>query len=252
VPGTAAQVAAFSREDVVAHHARWVRAPNLALAVAGDVDPEAVAERLALLLAELEGAPFAAPSPPDEPAPAEARRAELRKERAQAHLVLGFRGLSVRDADRFALEVLTQVLAGQGGRLFLELRDRRGLAYSVSAVNAEGVAPGLFAVTIGTAPEKLDAARAGIRDELQRLLEAPPAPEELERARRSLIGNFEIDRQRSAVRAAHMALDARYGLGPDAQRHYAESVSGVDDDACLRAARRVIDFDAAVEAVIRP
>ena len=52
-------------------------------------------------------------------------RAELRKDRAQAHLVIGFRGLALDDPDREALEVLTQVLSGQSGRLFLELRDRR-------------------------------------------------------------------------------------------------------------------------------
>src|SRR5690606_34861586 len=116
------------------------------------------------------------------------REVELRKDRAQAHLVVGFRGLTLDDPDRFALEVITQVLAGQGGRLFLELRDRRGLAYSVSALNAEGVAPGFFAVAMGTAPEKLADARRGIDEELAALVAAPPPAEELERARRFLIG----------------------------------------------------------------
>jgi zinc protease len=205
-----------------------------------------------VLLADLDGEPFAPPTPPEEPPPGAPRRVEARKDRAQAHFVLGCRGLTVHDPERFALDVLTQVLAGQGGRLFLELRDRRGLAYSVNAVSAEGVAPGLFAVTIGTAPEKLAEARRGIQAELERVLSAPPAPDELERARRALIGNFEIDRQRNAVRAAHLALDARYGLGADAQQRYAEAVGRVDGPACLRVARRVIDLGAAVEAVIRP
>ena len=58
--------------------------------------------------------------------------------------------------------MLTQVLSGQGGRLFLELRDRRSLAYSVSALNVEGLAPGFFAVYIATAPDKLAEARRGM------------------------------------------------------------------------------------------
>jgi zinc protease len=150
------------------------------------------------------------------------------------------------------LDVITQLLAGQGGRLFLELRDRRGLAYSVSAVNVEGAAPGFFAVTIGTSPEKLDEARRGILDELETLVAGPPPADELARARRYLIGNFEIDRQRSAVRAAHMAIDALYGLGPEAQRTYAASIAAVTAEDVLRVARRVIDLAAPVEAVIRP
>lgn len=252
VLGTARTVASFTRADVQAHHARWVRGPNLVLALSGDVDPDRAAEQVAARLAALDPTPCPRPAPPLEPPLAAPRHAELRKERAQAHLVLGFRGLTVDDPDRFALEVITQVLAGQGGRLFLELRDRRGLAYSVSALNAEGVAPGFFAVTIGTAPEKLDEARRAIREELEALRAGPPPEEELGRARRYLIGNFEIDRQRSAVRAAHMAIDALYGLGADAQRRFAASVAAVTGDDVLRVARRILDFSGAVEAVIRP
>jgi zinc protease len=252
VTGTIETVTSFSREDVLAHHARWVQAGNLVLAVAGDVDPDEIAERLADRLAELPAGRFAPPAPPVEPAPSERRQAELRKDRAQAHLVVGFRGLTVLDPDRFALELIVQILAGQGGRLFLELRDKKSLAYAVNAMNIEGLAPGLFAVYIASAPDKLDEARRGIERELVRLLEAPPPPDELERARRYLIGNFEIDRQRSAARAAHMAVDARYGLGPDAQLRYREQVAAVGGEDVLRVARRVIQLDVATEAVIRP
>ena len=250
--GTIASVTSFAREDVLAHHARLVNAGNLALSVAGDVDPDRVAERLSLRLGDLAGGAFEAPSPPVEPAPTERRVAELHKDRAQAHLVVGFRGLTVHDPDRFALEVIVQLLAGQGGRLFLELRDKKGLAYAVNAMNVEGLAPGFFAVYIATAPEKLEEARRDIDVELRRLLDAAPAPDELDRARRYLIGNFEIDRQRSAARAAHMAMDARYGLGPDAQHRYREAIEAVGGEDLLRVARRVIRLETSTEAVIRP
>ena len=250
--GSVETVTSFTREDLLAHHARWLRAGNLALAVSGDVDPDSVADAIAHRLAPLDPGDFAWSEPADEPAPREVREVELRKDRAQAHLVMGFRGLTLHDPDRFALEVIAQLLAGQGGRLFLELRDRRGLAYAVSAMNVEGLAPGLFAVYVATAPEKLGEAKQAIFAELRTLLDSPPPNDELERARRYLTGNFEIDRQRAAARAAHMAADARYGLGPDAQRHYAEQVDAVDREAVLRVARRVVDLDAYTLAVIRP
>jgi zinc protease len=250
--GSAESVSGFDVERVAAHHARLVRAPNLVLAVAGDVEPDAVAQQVAARLADLAGAPFEAPWPPLEPEPTAIRRAELVRERAQAHLVIGFRGLSVRDDDRFALEIVAQILAGQGGRLFLELRDRQGLAYTVTATNAEGLAPGTMSVYIATAPEKLEQARRGLFAELTRLLEAPPEEEELERARRYLVGNFAIDAQRSAVHAAHASLDALYGLGPDASRRYTGRISAVTKDDVLRVARRVIRLGYYTEACIRP
>ncbi len=249
--GTQQSVTAFSREDLAAYQARYVRAPNLALGVAGDVDPDAVADRIALRLAELDPSPFEAPRPPQEPAPREPRTAELRKDRAQAHLVIGFRGLTLDDPDRFALEAIVQLLAGQGGRLFLELRDRQGLAYAVNASSLEGLAPGFFGVYIASAPDKLEQARSGMLDELKRLLDEPPPADELDRARRYLIGSFEIDRQRDAARAAHMALDARYGLGPEAARHFPEQIAAVTPDDVLRVARRLVTLDAATTALIR-
>jgi zinc protease len=250
--GTKASVRSFDAGALAEHHARLIRAPNLVLAVAGDVDPDAVSARLSALLADLDGNAFEAPSPPLDPPQETIREAALRKRRSQAHLVLGFRGLDVRDDDRFALEALAQVLAGQGGRLFLELRDRQSLAYSVSAVNVEGVAPGFFAVYIGTAPTKLDQARAGILLELRKLVDSPPSDEELQRAQRYLVGNFAIDQQRSNVRAGQIALDALYGLGPDAREDYAARVLALTKDDLLRVARRVLTLDAYTIATVRP
>ncbi len=250
--GSAESVAGFDAERVAAHHARLVRAPNLVLAVAGDVDPDGVAQQIAARFADLATGAFEPPWPPLEAAPDGIRRAELVRERAQAHLVIGFRGLSVRDDDRFALEIVAQILAGQGGRLFLELRDRQGLAYTVTAANAEGLAPGTMSVYIATSPEKLEQARRGLFAELERLLESPPEEAELERARRFLVGNFAIDEQRSAVHAAHAALDALYGLGPDASRRYAGQIASVGKDDVLRVARRVIRLDSYTEACIHP
>jgi zinc protease len=250
--GTAQSVPSFDREKLVAHHRRLIRGRNLALAVVGDVDPDRVARHISARLAELDGGEFEPPSPAPEEAPREIRTAELRKDRAQVHLVIGFRGLTVCDEDRFVLEVISQLLAGQGGRLFLELRDRRGLAYTVNAVNVEGLAPGFFGVYIATAPEKLDEARSGLLDELARVVDAPPGAAELERAQRYLTGNFAIDQQRNAVHAAHVALDSLYGLGPEASRAFPERIASVTRDDVLRVARRVIELNAYTLAVIRP
>ncbi len=245
-------VSGFSRADLVGQHERLVRAGNLVIGVAGDVDPDTVAQQVASRFAELPRGEFRRPDPRPEPPPGEIRTAELRKDRAQAHLVMGFRGLTVDDPDRYPLEALVQLLSGQSGRLFLELRDRQGLAYSVTAVNVEGVAPGYLALYIGTAPEKIDAALDGMRGELERLLDAPPDAEELAGAARHLAGNFAIDQQRSANRAAHLSLDALYGLGPDADREYAERIRAVTPEDVLRVSRRLIDPNAYTLAMVRP
>jgi zinc protease len=253
IPGTTETVTRFGREELLAHHERLVRADNLVIALVGDVDPERAAELVQRRFAELPGGSRVEASlPPQELAPRAVRSAVEHKDRAQAHLVIGFRGLDVHDPERHALEVLCQILSGQGGRLFLELRDRQSLAYSVGATNVEGLAPGFFAVSIATAPEKLDEAQSGILRELRRVLDGPPPAAELERARRYLLGSFAIERQRSATRALQLALDARYGLQGDFDRDYPERIRAVGAEDVLRVARRVIDIDAYTLAAIRP
>ena len=164
--------------------------------------------------------------------------------------MLGFRGLTVHDPDRHCLEVISQLLAGQGGRLFLELRDRRSLAYSVSTANVEGVAPGFFSVYTATAPEKAREARDGILEQLERLLGEPPTDDELERARRYLTGSFAIEQQRNSARAAHISLDALYGLGPEAYRGYAGVIESITKEDVLRVAQRVLRLDAYTIATV--
>jgi zinc protease len=253
IPGRPETVARFDPEAIAAHHRRLVRAENLVLAVVGDVDPDSTAALVTRHFAELpSGTSLEASLPPLEPAPDGVRRAVERKDRAQAHLVIGFRGLDVHDDDRYALEVICQVLSGQGGRLFLELRDRKSLAYTVSAMNVEGMAPGFVAVYIASAPDKLEAARIGILDELRRLVDAAPDADEVERARRSLLGGFAIDRQRSSARALQLALDARYGLHGDFDAEYPNRIRAVTTDDVLRVARRLFPLDAYTEAVIQP
>jgi zinc protease len=251
LPGTKASLASFDADAVAAHHAALIRPENLVVSVVGDVDPDEAAAALARELADLsqdDAKPLVLPEP--EPPPREIRRASERKDRAQAHLVLGFRGAAIDDPDREALDVLAQILAGQGGRLFVELRDRQSLAYSVSATNIVGYAPGVFCVYIATAPEKLEIAQRGILEEFERLLQRAPTESETERARRYLCGSHAIAQQRASQRALAMALDARYGRGVDADRLFPERVRAVTADDLLRVARRFVDLDAYTIATV--
>jgi zinc protease len=234
------------------HSAMLAGAERAALAVVGDVDPEIVARLVEARLEALPSGGGPLPMPPPERRPVGIRQSELVKDRAQAHLVMGFRGLAVDDPDRHALELVAQLLAGQGGRLFVELRDRQGLAYTVSASNVEGLAPGYFSIYIATAPEKLELARAGILEEIDRLVTKAPDEAELRHAIRFGIGSFAIDSQRSHARAAHMALDSIYGLGPDHAAGYPEALARVTPEDVLRVARRILRLDAYTESTVHP
>ncbi|HUB07952.1 MAG TPA: pitrilysin family protein [Myxococcales bacterium] len=251
--GEAASVSRLGRGDLETHLRRIASPRALTLAVTGDVDPGRVLEEASLALSSATWRDESvAPAPAPEPRPTEPRRAVQVLAKAQAHLVLGFLGVRVSDPQRFDLDVLSAVLSGQGGRLFIELRDKRSLAYSVSSMNVEGLDPGYFAVYMGTSPEKVDAAVEGVREELARVRDSlVPAPE-LDRARRYLIGSHAIGLQRRSASAGALAFDQAYGLGAEEHRRYGEHVSAVTAEQVRTAAQTLLDPRGEVLAIVGP
>ena len=250
--GERATVERLETEQLRAHHRRFLDPSRMVLAIIGDVNAAQVLERTRTLFGAAGEGAQQLPEIPRESPPTERRRVHKTLARAQAHVVLGFQGLTLFDPDRHALEVLSTVLSGMGGRLFTELRDKRSMAYTVTSMAVEGIDPGYFAVYIGTSPDKREAAEAGMEAELRRVLDEPVTSAELERAKAHLVGTHEIGLQRNAARAALLALDGVYGLGLDNFEHYDQRIQAVTAEDLLRVARRVIQLDRAVVAVVGP
>lgn len=249
--GERPSVERLTRDVLRSYHARYMDPSQMTLCVVGDVKVDQVMAFAHEAFGRSRGSAATAPAIPIEPV-AEKRRAETKMKRAQSHLLIGFPGARVNDPWRLALEVLSCALSGQGGRLFIELRDKRSMAYSVSSYSMEGVDPGFFAIYMATSPQKVDAALEGIRTELQKIRGEKLPDWELRRARENLIGTHEIGLQRNGARAALLALDQCYGLGLENFLHYAERIASVTADDVQDVARRIIDLDRCSLAVVGP
>lgn len=236
--GTAESVRGVTSSSLSSFWRARARANDAVLCFVGDVDPDQIFAIVDEHLRDDGTAP--SPSPAEEAAPTEARVARLVRDRAQAHLVTGTSGLRLADSDRFALEILVSSLSGQGGRLFLDLRDKQSLCYSVAAYAVDGIEPGSFSVYMGTSPEKVDQALAGIDSILAGLIDNGITEAELVRAKRYLLGSHAIGLQRSGARATTMALNALYGLGHLAHRDHQERLAAVTLDDVRAVARKVL------------
>ena len=250
--GEQASVEKLGPDQLRAYHRAHMDPSQLTLSVVGDVRVEEVLA----LAREYFGKSRGGAVPPKQvvpEAPPESPRHEKKVlARAQTHLVMGFQAARLTDPWRIPLDVLSTVLSGQGGRLFVELRDKRSMAYSVSSFAMDGLDPGYFAVYMGTSPEKVEAALAGMRAELERVRDEPIPEAELERAKQHIIGSYEIDLQRNSSRAMLLALDTCYGVGLDNFLHYSEHVAKVTAADVQAVARRVIDFNRMAMAVVGP
>jgi zinc protease len=182
---------------------------------------------------------------PADPAPWKPRRGPLRVGRAlpkeQSHLVIGFPGTTLGDEDRFALDVLVEILGGHGGRLFAGVRERLGLAYSVTAMSMEGIEPGYVAMYAGTSPGQEAKVVDAVLAELSAVKSRRPAGAELSRVKSHLIGTRAIASQRASARAAGTSLGHIYGLGHDVDERYPEGIRRQRSQDVVEAAAKYLD-----------
>ncbi len=239
-------------EALHAYHAAYMDPSQLTLSVVGDVKVEEVMALAREYFGTSRGKARPPVRVPVDPPPETARQEKRVLAKAQTHMVYGFMGARLDSPWRFSLEVLSNLLSGQGGRLFMELRDKRSMAYSINCFTVEGVDPGYFAAYIGTSPEKADEALAAIREEFERVRDEPVSEAELERAKQHLIGTNAIGLQRNSSRAAVLALDNCYDAKLDNFFRYAEHIAAVTPEDLREVARKVIDFNRSALAIVGP
>ncbi len=251
VLGTRATISGFTRPALVSYYRRLLAPSRLVVSAVGDLDARWTLDRLEAALGDLP-IPRPLPRPLAAAPPSRVRRVTRHLERQQTHFVLGMRGGRVTDSDRAVLKVLEAVLSRQGGRLFLELRDRQGLAYSVSAFASEGVDPGVFGVYFACDPSVVERAVAGVLIELTRLRDEPISAAELGQARKYLLGSYEISLQTNTAQGDELAFNELYGLGIDGGDRYREALARVTPAAVQAAARGYFNLSAYTLAVVGP
>lgn len=180
--GTIESVSSTTRDDLLSYVREHYRLPNLVIGLAGAIDQERsrrMVEQRLLLPSAPNGSGYV-PAPPALERPAALL---LQKDTEQAHICLGARALSYLDPDRYALDLLNTVLGeGMSSRLFLEIREKRGLAYDVHSYSGKHSDGGYFAVYVGVDPKKAEEAVHAVLDELRKVVDHPVPEEELTKA----------------------------------------------------------------------
>lgn len=210
--GSLAGLARLGLASVRRMHRELVRGENLVFAVVGAVESSEVVRLLEKGLAGLAGGPASLPERPSPAWPRSDRVEHIDSDREQAAIELAWRGARFGTPDAAALNLAASILAGQGGRLFLELRDKRGLAYGVHADSIAGVDTGVFSAGMGLEPRRVDEGVEGLCEVIGQLAEEGPTEDELARNKRVVLGGMDMYRQRSESRAMELAYWERYGL----------------------------------------
>jgi predicted Zn-dependent peptidase len=208
--GTVKSIEALSRRQIIGHFRRQYRAHRLVVSAAGAVDHAAVVRLVRRGFEAARGEDVGEPAGvrqqgrprrlPDSSTRLVTRPTE------QACFVLGVPAIRHRDSRRYAISVLSTVLGGgASSRLFQEIRERRGLAYSVYALTSSFADTGYFAAGGGCLPDKLRQVLELVREQFDSLVSDGITAEELRRAQGQLRGSFVLGLEDTFSRMVRLA-----------------------------------------------
>jgi predicted Zn-dependent peptidase len=250
VLGDESTIQGMPRDGIARYHHAHYEPANMVLAAAGNLDHDRV---VGLIEARL---PSGMPTRPErahaEPT-APQRLAVVHRPTEQAHIVLGVRSVPTLDPDRDALTVVNQALGGgMSSRLFQEVREQRGLAYSVYSYRAAFDDAGFLAVYAGTAPERVQETLEVIETELAKLVREGLPAAELDAAKGHLTGSIAMSLETSASRMRRLGrAELVEGEIPSLDEVIAR-IEGVTADDAHRVIDRVFADAARTLAVVGP
>ena len=242
IAGTVESVATLKRCDVVQFHRTHIRPDTTVIAICGRIS-----------LAEIEHwvrdcfgdwAPpsnlsiAAVPNRSVLPVLQGERRITTVQNTQQTIAIVGYRAPSIYSSDWAALKLLAVHLGGGlSSRLFVQLREKQGLAYDVSASYSSRRYDAPFIAQIGTAPANTERAIAGLQAEIERLRNQPLTDEELALAKRKMLGQYALSKQTNAQLAQLMGWYEMLGLGIERDRTYPSTIKALSAEAVQTAAQ---------------
>ncbi len=246
VLGTAGTVSGLPRAALKNYVAAHYGANRMIFAAAGALDHDEVAKLVSEAFGDI------APAKPESPVPASYSGGGWREVRdlEQAHLVVGLDGVSATDDDYHALAVLSTALGGgMSSRLFQELRERRGLAYSVYTFSSSYSDGGLFGLYAGTGAGQAEELLAVVGEELARAAADRMDAPELARARTLIKAGVLLSLESMAARTERMATQTHVHGRTIPVEDIAERIDAVSAEDARRAAERLLSSEPVIAAL---
>jgi len=241
--GTEESVNKLKRADVLGFHRDILSADNMALGIAGDCGAEAIE---ALTEKYFSNIPPAGPGP----APAvkelpveRVREVTVDTDKEQSLVLFGFPAIDIYSKDRYAVEIMVDMLSSQSGILFENIREESGLSYAQGAFQVLGTDPGYIAVYVLTSRQNIDKVKDIISREIRSFVKNGASDEELEKTKNHLKAMQEISMQTNASFIFFASLDELYGLGCDNYKDYNKNIDSVTAQDVKRAVKTYLTLD---------
>jgi len=243
----------ITKEDVINAYEQIVSTGKKVLSFVGDLEYNEVESLLNTHLGDIENSNEQAKSMPT-PVLKEAKTVEIIKDDAQQAQIIQGWIMPTFDSEDYPALVLLNIMLGSGGlssRLFLELREKKGLAYHVRSTYESNEKCANLSIYIATEPKNIQICLDGFKTEIDKLKEIPVSTTELENAKSSLIGKQQFVTETNSQQSGQLAYYGVMGLGFDFQEKVIEKVKKVTPEQIQFCANEYF-IDKSVVSILRP
>lgn len=242
VLGTEATVSKLTRDDLVEYHQTYFRPDNLVISLAGRIDQQQALDLVEAVFGDWQIPDLPLPQQTLLPLNPNPSQQLIFQETQQSIIMLGYLVAAVTDENYPVLKLLSTYLGnGLSSRLFVELREKRGLAYDVSAFYPTRLDKAPFVAYMGTAPENTAIAIEGLRAEVERLSTNQLTEMEIQGAKNKLLGQYALGKQTNGEIAQIFGWYETLGLGIEFDSQFQEDVNRVTPAAIQAVANRYLD-----------
>ena len=239
VMGTEATASELRRSDLEQYYQNYFRPDNMVISVAGRVTPEEVIKQVEQVFGDWQPKGMLPTKPPLPSLISQPCQCKISQETQQSVVMLGYLASSVQERDHAALKLINTYLGnGLSSRLFVELREKRGLAYDVSAFYPARQLTSSFVTYMGTAPENTQIAIDGLRTEVDRLCSSQLSNDELQVAKNKLLGQYALGKQTNSQLAQIYGWYETLGLGIEFDVEFQKEIASVTPEVIQAAAKR--------------
>jgi len=241
--GTRESIEGIKREDALEFFKSLLFTGNMVLGISGDCDADEV-----IALAEKYFGRIASEkknlSVPEAELPIDKIRAsESGTLKEQSLVLIGFRGIDIYSKDRYALEVMTDLIASESGMLFKKIREESGLSYATGAFQVLGIDPGYLAIYTLTSKENIKKVTAIILKEIKLFIKNGVPEEDIQKAKNHLKAMRQIELQTNSGFLFMACLDELYGLGHGNYKDYNRNIDLVTTEDIKKAAGSLLTLD---------
>lgn len=249
--GSEESIKALDRQSLINFYKTYCVPNNMVISISGDVESGSLIDNLKATFADLKRSEL--PVFHTRSARLDKLKARsLRMDRGESLVMIGFETTSMKDNDKYALDVLTSVLSGYSGRLFMSIRDKLSLSYTLGCVQRLALDTGYLVFYAATTKENVAEVKRVLQNEISDIRQNEAGQDELALAKRELVTKYAIAAQTNAFYSSAAALDELYGLGYDEIYKYEKGIDKVTGEDLKRVAYKYLDTNACAEIIISP